>query len=215
MTSLWMRTPVSPAQIELLFDYVPSCGSSLSMAVTQKASLSEMSVLDWYAKPTMSVRVRPVHHRRDLFQIDKIYWLIGFADDLARSLCDFMVSQGARHIVLTSCKPSVDAQWAEGHRARDLKVAFLDASSVDPTQLARVHKEILCTMAPVAGVAIASLAPNAESLKYASLDSLHCQSESNIEGATHVEQMFTDDTLDWFIIFSSLSVTLGSPKQLL
>lgn len=84
-----------------------------------------MSIVSWTGETTVPVRVEPITERQDLFVGNKTYWLVGLAGDLGRSICDFMVEHGARHVVLTSRNPQVDTVWVENHGRQGAKISYL------------------------------------------------------------------------------------------
>lgn len=67
-------------------------------------------VIDWKSSTSIPVRVEPVDAHR-LFAADKSYLLFGLTGGLGQSLVEWMISRGARHIVITSRKPNMDAHW--------------------------------------------------------------------------------------------------------
>lgn len=74
------------------------------------------SVVDWAANSTVSVRVRPVDSE-DLFRPDRTYLLVGLSGEVGQSLCQWMVSRGARYVVLTSRNPKVSTAWIKSLEA--------------------------------------------------------------------------------------------------
>ena len=84
-----------------------------------------MSIVRWYGETTVPVCVEPISNRNDLFVSDKTYWLVGLAGDLGRSICDYMVGHGARHVVLTSRNPKIEAKWVENHTLHGVTVTYI------------------------------------------------------------------------------------------
>jgi hypothetical protein len=97
----------------------------LRQVVSNMVPIDLMSIVHWHGAATAPVRVEPIQYRRDLFRSDKTYWLVGLAGDLGRSICDFMVTQGARHVVLSSRNPKVDSRWIQEYKAKDIEVTSL------------------------------------------------------------------------------------------
>lgn len=46
-----------------------------------------------------------------MFKRDRTYWLVGFTGNMGRALCDWMILNGAKYIVLTARTPKVDPIW--------------------------------------------------------------------------------------------------------
>lgn len=73
------------------------------------------AILDWSSGSPATVPVRvPTVDSLVRFQSDKTYVMFGLTSDLAQSTCSWMVSHGARNMVLTSRSPKVDARWLKG-----------------------------------------------------------------------------------------------------
>lgn len=84
-----------------------------------------LSIVDWRGETTVPTLVEPVEERKDLFEDRKTYWLVGLAGDLGQSLCDWMISHGARYIVLTSRTPQVAREWIQAREAKGITIACL------------------------------------------------------------------------------------------
>ena len=80
----------------------------ISLNTNNRGLLS--SVLDWTASPTVPVRVELADHR-NLFSKDKTYLMVGLTADVGNSLCEWMVSKGAKYLVLTSRNPQLSEEW--------------------------------------------------------------------------------------------------------
>ena len=73
---------------------------------------SAPAIVDWSAPAGIPVQITTVDSQVT-FKSDRTYVLFGLTSDLAQSICDWMVSHGARNIVLTSRNPKIDAKWVE------------------------------------------------------------------------------------------------------
>jgi hypothetical protein len=80
------------------------------------------SSLVYWQEQVVPVSVEPVIERHDLFRPDRTYWLAGLSGELGQSLADFMVSRNAKHIVLSSRTPQLDAGWVQWHKSRGASV---------------------------------------------------------------------------------------------
>lgn len=70
------------------------------------------SVIRWLLEGDVEVKVRPLDARR-LFSQDKTYLLVGLSGEIGQSLCEWMTSNGAGCVCLTSRHPKVDKKWLE------------------------------------------------------------------------------------------------------
>lgn len=70
------------------------------------------SVIRWLLEEDVEVRVRPLDARR-LFSQHKTYLLVGLSGEIGQSLCEWMISNGAGCVCLTSRRPKVNKKWLE------------------------------------------------------------------------------------------------------
>ena len=79
------------------------------------------SVVHWLLKGDIEVEVRPLDSRR-LFSQDKTYLLVGLTGDIGQSLCEWMISNGAGCVCLTSRRPKVNEKWLESFQGMNATV---------------------------------------------------------------------------------------------
>lgn len=70
------------------------------------------SAIRWLLEGDVEVMVRPLDARR-LFSQDKTYLLVGLSGEIGQSLCEWMISNGAGCVCLTSRRPNVNKKWLE------------------------------------------------------------------------------------------------------
>lgn len=83
----------------------------LSKMATTIESHSYPIVVDWN-ETSVSIELLPVDEGI-IFCGDRTYVLVGLAGELGQSLAEWMVPRGARNIVLSSRRPSVDPRFSE------------------------------------------------------------------------------------------------------
>lgn len=71
---------------------------------------NELDILDWRAVPELPVRISPASSQVKL-NGNKTYLLAGMSGDLGQSVCNWMITRGAKNVVLTSRSPKVDSTW--------------------------------------------------------------------------------------------------------
>lgn len=91
------------------------------------AGQQDQVVVSWDADKIVNVREQPASDRVS-FAPDKTYWLVGLTRGLGLSLCEWMVDRGARHLVLSSRRPGIEAAWLEEMAARGATVKVLARS---------------------------------------------------------------------------------------
>lgn len=81
-----------------------------------------LAIVDWKVSSThLPARVTRFD-TRPLFRGDRTYWICGLSGALGISLCDWMISRGVRHLVLTSRNPRIDPAWVEDHKRHGANV---------------------------------------------------------------------------------------------
>lgn len=96
-------------------------------------------IVDWTAATSLSVPVCRLDVKPMFKGADSTYWVVGMTGGMGISLCDWMISKGARNIVLTSRNPDVAPEWMESHRKRKANVvviAWLDPAPLPTGQVA-------------------------------------------------------------------------------
>jgi len=73
--------------------------------------------------------------------------------------------------------------------------------------------EIRDTCLPIAGVANGAMVLNDVLLADMSLEQMAQVLKPKIDGSNHLAEVFCDDKLDFFVMFSSLSAVVGNPGQ--
>lgn len=202
------------AQTNGVPDGMPLRMHTLRQVVGNAAALDMLSIVHWRAESAAPVRVQPIDQRNDLFRADKTYWLIGLAGDLGRSICDFMITRGAKHVVLTSRHPVVDSRWVQEYDDRGIKVVYLRGDITKNSDLEQAHETIKRTMPPIAGVTNGALVLRDKGLINMDLDTFHANTRPKVEGTMYLDEMFPGKDLDFFIAFSSISATVGNMGQM-
>lgn len=69
-------------------------------------------IVDWTDTQTLPVSVQSASSQINL-SAQKTYLLVGIANDLGQSVAQWMISRGARNVVLTSRAPKIEQSWVE------------------------------------------------------------------------------------------------------
>lgn len=199
------RVPEDAEQAKLIPAYqLPNLPSS---------SLEYPSVVDWSDdKHPLLVNVRPIHCK-GLFSADRSYLMVSLVSTLGRSICRYMVENGARHIALASRSASVDAQWLEEmtHLGADIRVYRMDVSDKESVRstVAKMRSE----MPPIAGVANAALVLRDRPFLDMTTSDMNEVLAPKVDGSLNLHEEFKDPDLDFFILFSTLSCVIGNAGQ--
>ncbi|KAH8899038.1 hypothetical protein GQ53DRAFT_836980 [Thozetella sp. PMI_491] len=170
------------------------------------------SVIDWTQCTDVQVMVRPID-RQITFTDQKTYWLAGLSGGLGLSLCEWMARHGAKYFVISSRRPNIDASWLEKMRVLGtvVKVAACDITARQ--EVVDLYAEICATMPPVAGVAQGAMVLEDRALREMTLSSMLRGTRPKVEGSVHLNDLFQENTLDFFIFFSSVVSVIGRPGQ--
>ncbi|KAL7925223.1 polyketide synthase [Trichoderma austrokoningii] len=183
--------------------------------VTAIPSLPETptAMLSWNSSESVSLKINPVDPN-DLFSANKTYLLVGLASELGLSLCDWMVTHGARNIVVTSRNPGrVDAEVLKHlrHKGANISIFALDIS--DKEGLLKIYKEVCETMPPIAGVANAAMVLNDKLFTNMTLADFEVALKPKVTGTQNLDEIFYSTPLEFFICFSSLTCVMGNGGQ--
>jgi hybrid polyketide synthase / nonribosomal peptide synthetase ACE1 len=106
-----------------------STSISLRKLVQMDALLSKSTIADWTDSVSIPVTTSTVESQIH-FKGDRTYVMFGLTSDLAQSTCDWMVSHGARNLVLTSRAPNIDIRWVELLRETGVRVEVVAKSVI-------------------------------------------------------------------------------------
>lgn len=188
------------------------------------------SVVHWSSDADVTVEVRPLD-ARGLFAQNKSYLLVGLTGEIGRSVCEWMISNGAGCVCLTSRSPKINQQWLESFQGTNATVkvfamyvdkSFLFSPSrltlsnrdvTDMRSLERVVSEIRASCPPIAGVANGAMVLHDTLFSNMLVETMQEVLGPKIDGTNNLDQFFHDDDLDFFILFSSSACIIGNSGQ--
>ncbi|PSN16017.1 hypothetical protein C7293_04435, partial [filamentous cyanobacterium CCT1] len=148
-------------------------------------------------------------------QAEATYLITGGTGALGQQLAAWLVEQGARHLVLTSRRGS-NAELEKSleplrQAGATVRVEVVDGSdrAALTSLLARMQEQLppLRGVFHSAGVLADGFVANQ------SVEQFHQVMPAKLEGAWHLHQLTQTLSLDWFVLFSSITSVLGSPGQ--
>lgn len=71
-----------------------------------------VEIVDWTRTDSVLAQVQPASSQLTL-SANKTYLLVGMSGDLGQSVCHWMITKGARNVVLTSRTPKVEQYWID------------------------------------------------------------------------------------------------------
>ncbi|RDH39666.1 hypothetical protein BDQ94DRAFT_165354 [Aspergillus welwitschiae] len=143
----------------------------------------------------------------------KTYLLVGMTGDVGRSVCQWMISRGARYLVLTSRNPSIDPRWVEEMSALGAHVVVKAMDVSDRTSVLHVHNYILAELPPVGGVINGAMVLRDIAFANASLEDVKTVLGPKVEGSQILNELYQDENLDFFILMGSYAGLAGNFNQ--
>ncbi|KAF5878447.1 putative polyketide synthase protein [Botrytis fragariae] len=172
------------------------------------------TIISWgEPSTTVPVCVDPVDATK-LFSHEKTYLLVGLTGELGQSLARYMVINGAKHIVLTSRNPQVHSQWLVEMETLGAIIKIIPLDISNRTALKTVVKNVRSTMPPIGGVANAAMVLSDQTFIKMSHDQLEKVLLPKVNGSRYLDEIFySDKSLDFFVLFSSLAAVVGNRGQ--
>ncbi|KAK3309308.1 polyketide synthase [Chaetomium strumarium] len=171
-----------------------------------------LAVVDWTSATVVPARVT----RFDiipLFKNDKTYWLCGLSGALGISLCDWMIDRGVRYLVLTSRNPKINQEWIDNHAAKGVTIRTLSCDVTDEAALRAVHKTIVDTFPPIVGVLNGAMVLRDGMVRNMVYEQVTDVIRPKVLGSMHLDRIFHDVDLDFFVLLSSINCVIGNVGQ--
>lgn len=177
-----------------------------------EADTSLLAVVDWTDVEGAQVPSRYLSFR-DIFSAHKTYFLIGLTGEVGLSLVEWMVENGAQYFALASRKPIIHAEVITHLSAKgaNIRVFALDVS--DSSALQSVHQQIVSSMPPIGGVANAAMVLSDKAFGSMSWAEFQAALRPKVDGSINLDELFCEDDLEFFILFSSMASFVGNPGQ--
>ncbi|KAL4903195.1 hypothetical protein BDW74DRAFT_180062 [Aspergillus multicolor] len=187
-------------------------GPSIQIQDLPLATPSQLPMVNWTGADSVHLAIQPLA-TATLFSPNATYLLAGMTGDLGLSLCRWMVENGARNIALTSRNPSVDEELLRDmcNGIADIRIFQNDITDRDAVR--QLVEEIRKSMPPIAGVFNACMVLKDRLFSEMDADSLNNTLAPKVEGSKILDEIFQDDSLDFFVLFSSLATIIGNAGQ--
>ena len=158
------------------------------------------------------VEVRP-HDARRLFGAEKSYLLIGLTGEIGRSLCEWMIANGAGCVCLASRTPKANNKWLQSFEGTGAIVKLYAVDLVEKASLAGVLADMRANCPPIAGVMNGAMILRDSLFSTMSFDMMQAVLAPKIEGSNNLDELFYNEPLDFFILLSSSTALIGNPGQ--
>ncbi|KAL6691279.1 hybrid PKS-NRPS protein [Trichoderma pleuroticola] len=146
-----------------------------------------------------------------LFRSDHTYLLAGCTGGLGKALCLWMASKGAKYFALTTRDPSkIDRLWLKELAALGAEVNLYGLDVADKDALTAVRDQIEQDMPPIAGVVNAAMVLSDRSFGELTAKDFRTVFGPKVDGTKNLDELFHDQPLDFFIMFSCLASIVGN-----
>jgi acyl carrier protein/NADP-dependent 3-hydroxy acid dehydrogenase YdfG len=165
--------------------------------------------------PRLSPLGRGRSRNRFRARTDASYLITGAFGALGRKVAEWLAASGARHLALVSRRPPDDEafRWLQGLREQGIQCLPLQADVSVMADLAEALAQIDRTMPPLRGVMHA--AGILEDNVFSKLDwpGFAKVQAPKVQGSWNLHTLTADRSLDFWVIFSSVTALLGNPGQ--
>lgn len=170
------------------------------------------SVINWQTLESVSAQILPLN-TCSIFSDKKTYFLVGMAGDLGMSLVEWMTDHGARYFAIASRNPVINPELLSHLHKKGTNIRLFPLDTGDKTALSEVYSDIVSTMPPIAGVANAAMVLRDKPLSNMSIDDFNVVLRPKVDGSKNLDELFYNDELEFFILFSSMASVVGNPAQ--
>ncbi|KAL9126956.1 MAG: hypothetical protein Q9217_004079 [Psora testacea] len=194
-------------------EILPICMTSLDGDSFEELRLCSHEIRVAVQEQNLEVETIPITKSQSLFLSDKTYIFFGLAGSLGQSLRQWAVEQSARYVILTSRSPQVDPEWISelARKGVTAKTFALDISNHEA--LRTFYSKISHELPPVAGIANGAMVLRDGSFYDMTYEAMETCSRPKIDGSRYLDELFGDNSLDFFIMFSSIAWVVGNPGQ--
>ncbi|RHZ44089.1 uncharacterized protein CDV56_101092 [Aspergillus thermomutatus] len=176
-----------------------------------EATASPFTIVDWNT-PSVSAEIEPAE-TQPLLRPDCTYLLVGLTGGLGQSLCEWMVRHGARHLVLTSRKPKIDERWVKALDRAGAVIKLVANDITDSKSVRALYDDTVKTCPPIAGVVNGAMVLHDSSIYDMDVEMMLKVLRPKIDGSRYLDALFQENTLDFFIMLSSLTGACGNSGQ--
>ena len=147
---------------------------------------------------------------------DATYLLTGGLGGFGLVVADWLVRNGARHLVLVGRTGAVTPEAISAVAQLEANGAEVRVVKADVTREADVEQlvtEIARTMPPLRGIMHMAMVLDDSFIAQLDIERMHRVIAPKVQGAWNLHRATLDTDLDWFAMFSSAAAVFGNPGQ--
>ncbi|GHO59328.1 type I polyketide synthase [Ktedonobacter robiniae] len=169
----------------------------------------------YQARLAHATLVEPETTNQSRFHADGTYLVTGGLSGVGLRSAQWMVEQGARHLVLMGRRtPGEEASAAiQVMESQGASVRAMQVNVALEEQLASALSEIRQTMPPLRGVFHSAVVLDDSILLQLDQERFLGVMPPKVDGAWNLHRLTLEDPLDYFVLFSSAASLIGSPGQ--
>ncbi|KAK7739675.1 Type I Iterative PKS [Cytospora paraplurivora] len=172
-----------------------------------------LAVIDFTAAASLPVRAARLDTRPMFKGRRRTYWIVGMSGALGISLCDWMISSGARNIVMTSRDPDISEEWISAHKRKGANVLVVPCDVTNERALKDAHELIVSRLPPIAGIFQGAMVLRDVSIHNMTYQQLIDVIRPKVDGSIYLDRIFYEVDLDFFILVSSINSVIGNWGQ--
>ncbi|RAK81607.1 putative polyketide synthase [Aspergillus fijiensis CBS 313.89] len=183
------------------------------LARVDASILQTTHITSWTeATDSLSLVVQPPD-LTTLFDPAKTYLMVGMAGGLGLSICEWALKHGVKHMVITSRNPNIHARWLADARHKGANVHVESMDVTDRASVQSTVRRIKDTLPPIAGVCNAAMVLTDRMFVNMDADAVNRVLKPKVDGSKHLDEVFADTPLDFFVLLSSCGATIGTQGQ--
>ncbi|KAI1303963.1 putative polyketide synthase [Xylaria venustula] len=171
-----------------------------------------LSIVDWANTATLPLTVSRLD-RTPRFKSHGTYWIVGISRALGISLVDWLISNGATNVVITSRDPEIDPSWISAHKRKGVNVVVLPCDIMNESKLQSVHAHICTTLPPILGVIQGAMVLHDTLLRNMTFEQFREVMGPKVDGSVYLDRIFYNNDLDFFLLVSSINYVIGNAGQ--
>lgn len=222
--------PASVIQVQRLIETLRTAAVTADQLVAQSTSApsfvvpiadlpsSEMglTVVDWVTSTSKSVQAH-IKTESSLVCLSprKTYLLVGMTSALGQSITHWLISCGARNVILSSRNPRIDPAWtSELYNTTGARVEIMTMDVTKRASVLSLSQRLKADWPPLGGVVNGAMVLWDRLFVDADLPLLTGQLAPKVQGSLLLDEIFGEEpTLEFFILFGSAVATIGNLGQ--
>jgi acyl transferase domain-containing protein/acyl carrier protein len=150
-----------------------------------------------------------------LIATDATYLITGGLGGLGWQFTEWLIHQGARHLVLVSRRSptSTITTQLQTWQQQGIHVEVVQADVTDRSRLSQILTDLQTTHPPLRGIIHAAGVLADASIRQLTAAQFAAVLRPKLLGAWHLHELTQSQPLDFFVLFSSAASLLGSPGQ--